>query len=196
MKINLLLILCFCSTNIFCQNINPSAVFARTCYNKQECFSFNDNGASFLFYNQESHEFTVIVDFNILKIGNDTLDKWLEDLSGTKLVFKGVLNSENLLILSQHNSKSITVNGTISFNEISTSHSIELTMFELSDKGLLYRNNEQDYYDRLKANLQFSFYPKEFSLHKKEHHLKKTITVLIYNGYINKTSPLTEKLQN
>ena len=169
------------------QDVQPSKTYITTCYNGQQCFSLNNS--SYIFYNAGDHELMISIDFAKFKSGNDTLDEWLDDLDDTKLVFKANLNTDNLLSLTHHNSKAIIVNGLMTFNGISHNHSMELTLFEISKEGLLYTNNQQNYFDRLNANLQFGFYPKEFKINKKPHHLKKKITIAIYRGSVNAFKP-------
>ena len=183
----LFLIFMISSLNTFAQEVQSSKTYIQTCYNDQQCFSLNSN--SFIFYNTENHELIITIDFAKFKVGVDTLDEWLDDLDDTKLIFKGQLNTDNLLSLTHHNSKAILVNGLISFNGISHAHTIELTLFEITREGMLYQNNQNDYFDRINANLQFGFYPKEFKINKKSRHLKKKITIAIYRGYINPFKP-------
>ncbi len=180
-------------TNLFvkAQNIQSSKTYVNTCFNEQQCFSLNNS--SFIFYNSANHEITLSIDFNKFKIGNDTLDEWLDDLDDTKLIFRGNINTDNLLSLTHHNSKPIIVNGLISFNGISHAHAIEMTLFEISKDGILFMNNQEDYFDRINVNLQFGFSPKEFKINKKKHHLKKKITIAIYRGVINSFKPGMEK---
>ena len=183
----LILLLFLCSLRLISQEVQSSKTYIQTCYHDQQCFSLNSS--SFIFYNADNHELIIVIDFAKFKLGNDTLDEWLEDLDDTKLVFKGQLNTENLLILSHHNSKAIVVNGLMTFNGVSHAHSIELTLFEIPRDGILFKDNQNDYFDRINANLQFGFYPKEFKLNKKAHHLKKKITLAIYRGYVNPYKP-------
>jgi hypothetical protein len=190
---NTLLLLSILSLNFtFAQTVNSSKAFIKSCYHGQQCFALSE--AAYIFYNEGNHELIVTLDFAKFKIGQDTLDNWLDDLDDTKLIFKGTLQSENLLVLTHHNSKAIVVNGIMTFNNISHAHSIELTIFEIKQDGLLYVNNSQDYYDRINANLQFAFSPKEFKIDKKPLHLKKTISVAIYRGLINQFKPGMENL--
>lgn len=194
MKKNILIVttLLMFTLNYFCQDIISSKTYVNTCYNKHQCFSLS-NG-SFIYYNTANSELIIIVDFNMFKLGNDSLDEWLGDLDDTKLIFKGALPTSNLLELTHHNSKTILVNGIITFNNISINHTIEFTLFELANNGLLFKDNMQDYFDRLNINLQFAFYPKEFKINKKAHHLKKSITIAIYRGYINELKQGMEHL--
>lgn len=184
---HLILILLLLSFKAKAQDVQSSKTYIQTCYNDQQCFSLN--GSSYLFYKQGNHELIVVVDFAKFRIGNDTLDQWLNDLDDTKLIFKGYLNTDNLLSLTQHNSKAIIVNGMINFNGVSHAHTVELTLFEIPREGILFRDNQNDYFDRINANLQFGFYPKEFKINKKAHHLKKKITLAIYRGYVNPFKP-------
>jgi hypothetical protein len=183
----LLLILFISSLKTNAQNVQPSKTYIQTCYNDRQCFSLNSS--SFVFYNPDNHELIINVDFAKFKIGNDSLDEWLDDLDGTKLIFRGQLNTDNLLNLTHHNSKAILVNGLMSFNGVSHAHTIELTLFEISKEGMLFVDNQNNYFDRINANLQFGFYPKEFKINKKPHHLKKKITLAVYRGYVNPFKP-------
>lgn len=169
------------------QDVQSSKTYIQTCYQDQQCFSLSSS--SLIFYNPDNHELIITIDFAKFKIGNDTLDEWLDDLDDTKLIFRGQLNTDNLLSLTHHNSKAIIVKGLTSFNGISQAHSIELTLFEIPREGMLFNDNQNNYFDRINANLQFGFYPKEFKINKKQHHLKKKITLAVYRGYINPFKP-------
>jgi hypothetical protein len=184
---NLLLLMVFLTAKLYAQDVYSSKAFVNTYYHGQKCFSMS-NG-SYLFYNQDNHELIITIDFAKFKVGRDTIDEWLDDLVDTKLVFRGQLNTDNLLELTHHNSKAIIVNGLMTFNNVAHSHAIELTLFEVAQDGLLQIKNSQDYFDRINANLLFIFSPKEFKINKKPHHLTKKISVAIYRGYLNQFKP-------
>jgi len=179
------------ASTLFSQQVLSSKTYIQTSYNHQQNFSLNSS--SYVFYNPDNHEFIIKVDFAKFRIGNDTLDEWLDDLDDSKLIFRGYLNTDNLLDLTHHNSKALLVNGIMSFNGISHSHTVELTLFEIPRESLLFIENQNNYFDRINANLQFGFYPKEFKIDKKPHHLKKKITVAIYRGYVN---PFTQSMEH
>ena len=147
-----------------------------------------------MFYNQESQELKVILDFSKFKTGNDSLDVWLDDLDDTYFVFNGFIKNQKFLELSPNNAISLNLNGTISFNDVLSSHFAELSLFEISNQGILYHDNGQDYLDRIQANIMLTFYPREFKIDKKMHHLKKSISIAIYRGYINQYKPEYESL--
>lgn len=170
----------------------PSATYIQSCFNKRECFSISNSG--FIFFNQNNSELIVQIDFNKFKIGNDSLDEWLLDLAESHLIFKGHLNSNNLLALTHHISKPIIINGILNLNGVSKPYTIELNIFEISKDGFLFLNNSQDYFDRVNVNFHLGFYPKEFNIHKKHHHYKKSISISIYRGYINELKPEYEFL--
>jgi hypothetical protein len=174
------------------QEVFSSKTYIQTSYHDRPCFSLNNS--SFVFYSPDNNEFIIKVDFSKFRTGNDSLDDWLDDLDDTKLIFRGLLNTKNLLDLSHHNSKDLLVNGVMSFNGVSQPHTIQLTLFEVSREGNLFINNQNNYFDRINANLQFGFYPKEFKVQKKLHHLKKKITLTIYRGYVNPFKPGMEHL--
>jgi len=187
----LLFLLFVNASTLFSQQVLSSKTYIQISYNHQQNFSLNSS--SYVFYNPDNHEFIIKVDFAKFRIGNDTLDEWLDDLDDSKLIFRGYLNTDNLLDLTHHNSKALLVNGIMSFNGISHSHTVELTLFEIPRESLLFIENQNNYFDRINANLQFGFYPKEFKIDKKPHHLKKKITVAIYRGYVN---PFTQNMEN
>lgn len=175
------------SMGLKAQEVFSSKTYINTCYNKNQCFSLNNS--SYLFYSEDNHELIIVVDFAKFRIGKDTLDAWLDDLDDTKLTFKGYLQSENLLDLTHHNSKATIVKGTMNFNGVSHAHSIEVNFFETPREGILYFDNQNNYFDKINVNLQFGFYPKEFKIDRKPHHLKKKITLAIYRGYLNPFKP-------
>lgn len=194
-KIIHLFLLFFVAGKVSAQEVFPSNTFVQTCIQKEVCFA-NQNSAN-LFYNEASSEIYIVVDFKKFKIGVDSLDAWLDDLDDTKFIFKGALNSDKLPALSNNGFKTLQVNGNISFNGVMHSYTIDLVLFKISPDGMLYRNTGNDYYDRIRSNVQISFKPKEFKVDKKPHHLKKTISINIGSGYINPLKPGMESfIQN
>jgi hypothetical protein len=167
---------------IFSQDLRRSNTYIDTYYQGEKHFSIKD--ASYIFYSSGNSEIYVVLNFGDLKCGVDSLDEWLLDLTDSKLVFKGQLPSNDLVLLSHHNSRAIIVNGEITFNGMKHQQAIEINFFEVSREALFYDNNSQDYFDRVSANLQFSFLPKDFGVHKKPHHLKKKISIAIGRGAI------------
>ncbi len=166
------------------QNIIPSTAYIQSCYHKHECFSISNS--ALVFFNPGKNELIAQVDFNKFKLGNDSLDQWLKDLSETNLVFRGNLNTSDLLTLSHHNSKSLIVDGLINFNGFTKPYSLELNIFEVpKDASLLFKENSQDYFDRVNANIQIAFYPKDFNVDKRHQHYKKSVSIAIYRAYIN-----------
>lgn len=183
-KYLLLPILILIASNVcFAQELRRSSTYIDTYYHGEKHFSIKD--ASYIFYNPGNGEIYITLDFASLKCGVDSLDEWLIDLADTKLVFKGHLPSNDLLVLTHHNLKALEVNGHINFNGKTHCHTLLIHFFEISREGLLFVNNAQDYFDRIAANIQFSFLPKEFGIHKKPHHLRKRISVAIGKGIIN-----------
>lgn len=185
------LIFWFISGCIFSQEVYPSNTFVKTCIQKEMCFG-NQNSSN-LFYNEANSEFYLVIDFAKFKIGIDSLDAWLDDLDDSKFIFKGHLNMDKLPALSNNGYKTIHVNGTATFNSVIHPYSIDIIFFSIPQEGILFRNTGNDYYDRVRVNMEIAFKPKEFKLDKKPHHLKKTISVNIGSGYINQLKPGMEK---
>lgn len=178
----------------FSQGALPSNTFVKTNFHDHDCFA-NDN-ASYLFFNELSRELSIVVDFAKCKVGHDTIDAWLDDIDENKLLFTGVVTSDKLLELTNSNSKTIKINGKIKFNNILVNKEIEITFFEISKEGMLYRNNGNDYYDRIRAMFQIELSPKDYKVDKKLHKLKNVITVSVGNGYVNPFKPETEEWFN
>lgn len=176
------------------QSVYPSTTFINTSYQGKDCFA-NDNAAN-LFFNEQNHELTVVVDFKTCKVGHDSIDEWLDDLETTKLYFKGVVNTDKLLILTNGNSKTYIINGKIKLNNVVVNQSVEITFYEISKEGMLYRNTGNDYYDRIRANFQVKIDPKDFKIDLKEHHLKSKISVSVGSGFINQIKPGMETWVN
>jgi hypothetical protein len=122
------------------------------------------------------------------------LDAWLHELEQTHLIFKGYLHTNDLLVLSHHNSKSMMVNGEVTFNGVTKPYTIEFNLFEIANPGVLYVNNGQDYFDRVNVNMHLAFYPKDFNIDKKHHHYKSSVSIAIYRGYLNEFKPGMEYL--
>jgi len=173
--------------SMMAQNILPSSTFVQTNYHNRECFA-NEN-ASYIFYNEINHELNIVVDFSKCKVGHDSIDEWLDDIDDNKLYFKGTVNSDKLLTLTNNNSQFVEVNGRFEFNNVVFNDHVDVTFFEILHGGLLYVNNGNDYYDRIRANIQLEILPKNFKLDKNKHKLKNTIKVNIGKGYINQFKP-------
>lgn len=165
------------------QDLKKSNTYIDTYYHGEKHFSMKD--ASVIFYNPGNAELYITLSFADLKCGVDSLDEWLLDLTDTKLIFKGHLPNSDLLLLTHHSLKALEVNGQLSFNGKTNNHKVIVHFYEISREGLLFMNTSQDYFDRLAANIQFSFLPKEFGIQKKPHHLKKKISVAIGKGILN-----------
>jgi hypothetical protein len=195
--IRLLYLFAFISVagNIYSQEVYPSNTFVKTCFHDQMCFA--NQSSSSIFYNEANNELDIVVDFAKFKTGVDSLDVWLDDLDDTKFIFKGVLNSERLPALSNHGYKTLHINGKVTFNNVSHSYAIDLVLFKISSDGMLFRNTGNDYYDRIRCNVELTIKPKDFKVDKKSHHLKKTVSINIGSGYINQFKPGMERfIQN
>jgi len=178
-----LLSIFFLTNNLFAQELRKSTTYIDTYYHGEKHFSIKDG--SYVFYSPGDGEIYVAVNFADLKCGVDSLDEWLLDLADTKLVFKGHLPSNDLLQLTHHNTKALEIDGQISFNGQTHNHTVMIHFFEVSREAKFFMGNAHDYFDRVLANIQFTFLPKEFGIHKKPHHLKKKISVAIGRGIVN-----------
>lgn len=170
----------------------PSNTFVKTNFHNHDCFANQDAG--YVIYNEGTRELTVVVDFGKCRVGHDSIDQWLEDLDDQKLIFKGVINTNELLVLSNGNSKTYSINGQIRYNKTLVNKTIDVTFFEISKEGMLYRNNMNDYFDRIRAAIQIEVLPAEIKANKGPHKLTKTITINMGNGYVNPFKPGMEAI--
>lgn len=174
------------------QNIISSNVYVQTCIQKTNCFS--ENSSAFIFYDETRQELILKIDFKKVKTGKDTLYDWMEDLAGSYFYFTGNVNKEDFLNLSNNNSRQLKVNGKILFNDIVQTTQTEITIFHTSENSLMNRTTNDNNFDLYKITFGLSFLPKDFKIHKRPHHLKKSITIGVSAGRINQLKPEMEKL--
>jgi hypothetical protein len=174
------------------QNVISTNAYVQTCIQKTNCFS--ENSSAFLFYDETRQEIILKIDFKKVKTGKDTLDDWMDDLAGSYFYFSGHLNKEDFHNLSNNNSRQLKMNGKILFNDIVQNTQTEITIFHASENSLMNRNTNDNNYDLYKITFGLSFMPKDFKIHKRPHHLKKSITIGIAAGRINQLKPEMEKL--
>ena len=182
MKRCIYLITFFFFLKLQAQEINPSITYIKTCIEKTQCSSINNS--SFLFYDELKAQFYLKVDFNKFKTGQDSIDYWLTDLTESFLYFKAPFAIENFSGLSNHNHKSFKLNGQVFFNGIWHNQSIDLSLFA-TENGTLSHANSGKLFEQLKVNFSLSIVPKDFKIHKKPHHLRKTIFIGVALGHIN-----------
>lgn len=170
------------------QNVISSSAYIQTCIQKTNCFSVNNT--SYLFYDEAKEELILKIDFKKFKTGQDTIDDWMDDLSGSNLYFIAHINRREFSNLSNNNSKVLNkVSGSIYFNDIWQNTVTEVTIFQTSENSMLSRSTNDNVYDTFKVNFGFSFLPKDFKIHKRAHHLKKVITIGLAAGRINQLKP-------
>jgi hypothetical protein len=134
------------------------------------------------------------LDFSKFKLGNDTLDEWLENLTVSQLIFKGSLNTSSSAGLSHPLLKPINVNGFVTFNGITKPYHMEIVVSGNSRSGLNQVGDPQSNYDIVNASLQLLIHPKDFKVVTKSHHYKNKITIAISRGYLNELTPQLEHL--
>ncbi len=171
----------FC-LNLHAQDISPSVTYIKTCIEKTQCSSINNS--SLLFYDESKAQFYLKIDFNKFKTGQDSIDYWLADLTESFLYFKAPFAIESFSGLSNHNHKTFKLNGQIFFNGIWHSQSIDLSLFATENGTLSYANSGK-LFEQLKVNFSLSISPKDFKIHKKAHHLRKTIFIGVALGHVN-----------
>lgn len=177
----------------FSQSIISSNTYIQTCIDKTQCSSINN--ASYLFYDENSNSLFLKVDFNTFKTGQDSIDDWLDDLTGSFLYYKVSFPAEEFRGLSNHKHKTLKLNGQIFLNGIWQNQSVDLTIYS-SENGIMNTTTNGNNYDHYKVNFSVSLAPKDFKLHKKPHHLRKTIFIGIALGRINQLIPGSPHVPN
>lgn len=169
------------------QGVVSSSAYIQTCIQKTNCFSTNNT--SYLFYDDAKEELVLKIDFNKFKVGQDSLDEWMEDLSGSNFYFVGHLNKRDVLHLGANESRSFKINGSIIFNGVTQAVSTEVILFLANENGILSQKTIDNTFDAYRVNFGLSFLPKDFKLHKRPHHLTKIITIGVAAGRVNQLKP-------
>lgn len=173
------------------QEVFPSNTYVRTCLSDIECSSINSS--SFLFYDQQRSKFYIKLDFNLLKTGIDSVDFWLEDLSGTNYYFKASMPPEYLPNVSNYNRKTIRLAGQSFMNGVWKPQTIDITVFR-AEGDLMSNNTDALDLSAMKVNFNFSISPKDYNIHKKPQRLTNTIFIGVGAGRINLLKPGMENL--
>jgi hypothetical protein len=164
------------------QDINPSNTYVRTCLHDIECSSINSS--SYLFYDEQKGKFYIMIDFNRLKTGVDSVDFWLQDLTDTYYFFKGSMMPEYLPGVNNYNHKTIKLAGQGFLNNVWKNQTIEIS-FLRADTDMMSNTIDGDKLEALRVNLSFSIMPKDFQIHKKPQRLTNTIFIGISSGKLN-----------
>jgi hypothetical protein len=187
----LLLVLCLVVLRTgWGQDVHPSDTYIRTCINDLECSSINSS--SYLFYNEGKGKFYIMIDFNRAKTGIDSVDFWLNDLSGTYFYFKAPLMREQLPGMSNYNQKTFKLVGQAFLNNVWHNQTMEVT-FIRADNDMQSNTINANKMEALRVNLSFEIIPKHFNIHKKPQRLTNIIFVGIGSGKLN---PLLPENQN
>jgi hypothetical protein len=184
----ILLITCFVCFAISskAQETFGSDTYVRTCISDIECSSINSS--SFLFYDQAKGKFYIKLDFNLLKTGIDSVDFWLNDLTGTNFYFKASLPQSELPGLSNYNKKTISLAGQAFMNGIWRAKTIDVTFFR-ANTDMMTNDTDAENLQATKVNFNFSISPKDFNIHKKPQRLTNTIFIGVGTGRINLLKP-------
>ena len=191
MRSFLIVLLSVAFLNCHAQSIISSNTYIQACIDKTQCSAINNS--SYLFYDESSSNLYLKIDFANFKTGQDSIDDWLNDLTETFLYFKAPLEQEAFKGLSNHNHKTYKVNGQLFLNGIWQNKNLEVTLFS-TENSILSTTTNANIYDNVKVNFSFSVSPREYKLHKKPHHLKKSIFIAISLGRFNLLQPASRQL--
>lgn len=185
----IVLIICFWLSIGFIdaqQDVVSSNIYIQTCIDKTQCSSINSAG--YLYYDESKQQIYLKVDFNKFKTGEDSVDYWLKDLTETFLIVKASLNTESFLGLSNNNHKTYKLAAQVFINGIWQTQNIDVTIFS-AENSILAHNAFGNNYNKYKLNFSINIVPKDFKIHKKSQHLKKTIFLGVALGRVNLLTP-------
>lgn len=190
-KLIIVLTLVICAAFAKAQEVFPSDTYVRTCISDIECSSINSS--SYLFYDERHSNFYIKLDFNLLKTGIDSVDFWLEDLTGSNFYFKAALMPSDLPGLSNYNRKTLRLAGQSFMNGVWRHQTIDITVFRAETDMMSNSANAIDY-DATRVNFNFSIQPRDYNIHKKPQGLSNTIFIGVGAGRINVLKPGMEAL--
>ncbi|HEY1039429.1 MAG TPA: hypothetical protein VGF30_08505 [Bacteroidia bacterium] len=165
------------------KSFTPSLAYVQTSYHNQLFYSNKESAT--ITYDETAQSLVIKLDFAKLETKIDSLDEWLLDLEQTQLIYKTQLNPEDFPTPGNLVSKTLKLPGTITFNNQANNVELNLTIFEVSEQGMLYREFQNGKYDKFRLRFSIAILPKDYKIDKKEHHLKKAISVQVSNGIIN-----------
>jgi hypothetical protein len=169
------------------QELINSPVYVQTCINNTQCFSvIND---AYLFYDEQREELFLRVDFKKVKAEKDSLYYWLDDLSGSDFLFKAKISRLQFPLINSSHIKVLKLNGWMYFNSVLQHTVVELSILGASEGSLPQITSNQNVYPLYRISFGLSFLPKDFKIHNKPHHLKKTISIGVTAGKINLLLP-------
>ncbi|MFN6038389.1 MAG: YceI family protein [Bacteroidota bacterium] len=168
---------------VHAQTLSSSRVYVQTNYHKEVCFSFSSDAV--LAYNANSQELSFTIDFATFKVGVDSLDEWLMDLSDSKLKFVSHITEDQFPPATNNASRLFHLNGDLTMNGKSNKHKIDVVIFTVSDQNIQTKSSGNNIFDRMRVHLSIAFLPKEFGVDKRPHHLSKSIIVKVADGFIN-----------
>jgi hypothetical protein len=191
LKTSILLVLLITFLKGNAQYIVQSNAYIQACIQKTQCFS--SNGSAAIFFDDTKNYIYLKLDMNKFKIGIDSLDEWLNDMAESFLYVKAPASAEMLRSIAPSNYKNTNVNAQVYLNNSWHQVPIELT-FVNSRNASITQSTSGSTFENLRVNMAISIAPREFKLHKKPHHLKKTIFIGVAMGTINPLLPEMEQI--
>ena len=121
------------------QSYSSSRVYVQTNYHKEVCFSFSSD--AFLYYDANKQELSFSIDFSTFKVGIDSLDEWLDDLSDGKLKFVASLPEDQLPPISNHSSRLFHLGGDLTMNGKTNKHIVDAVIFSITDQNTQHKSS-------------------------------------------------------
>ncbi|MFN5183389.1 MAG: YceI family protein [Bacteroidota bacterium] len=165
------------------QFFSSSRVYIQTNYHKEVCFSFSSE--AYISYDANKQDLLFSIDFATFKVGVDSLDEWLQDLSDSKLNFSVHLPEAQMPPPTNNASRLFHLNGDLTMNGKTNKHVVDAVIFSTSDQNTQHKTSSNSQFDKLRIHLSVAFLPKEFGVDKRPHHLKKSIVIKVADGFIN-----------
>ena len=169
------------------QELIKSQIYVQTCIDKTQCFSVIKN--AYLFYDENREELFLRVDFKKVKEEKDSLYYWLDDLSSSNFLFKTKVLKSQLPAINSAHIKVLRLTGLMYFNSILLNTNVEISILAAAENSFPQVTNNQNNYSLYSFSFGISFLPKEFKIHNKPNHLKKTISIGVSGAKVNLLLP-------
>lgn len=192
LRIILLVAVYITSAFLRAQELIKSPVYIQTCIDKTQCFSVINN--AYLFYDENREELFLRVDFKKVKQEKDSLYDWLDDLSSSDFLFKTKIPKTQLPLINSSHTKVLRLPGLMYFNSILLNTIVEISILAASESSFPQLTSNQNNYAFYNFSFGISFLPKEFKIHHKPHHLKKTISIGVSAARPNLLLPAMQHL--
>ena len=193
MKLHLFILVFICCFKIQAQELISSNTTVESCNDQQNCL--NVPNFSLLYYDENTSQFYLHVNFGAFRVGADTNDNWLNRIQDTNFYFKAMMAKEFFPQLGNQSTRDITLHGEIFYGGKWKKQDIDMQIFTTESSILNTTNtNTNLQYDNYKVTFEIPFVPKDFKNYKNLYYNNQTVNVIVTMGRLNLLRPGMEGL--